>query len=59
MFRAENSNTHRHLCEFTGLDLEMSIYEDYNEIIDLVDQMFKYIFTGLQNKCTKVTWHVI
>lgn len=59
VFRAENSNTHRHLCEFTGLDLEMSIYEDYNEIIDLVDQMFKYIFTGLQNKCTKVTWHVI
>ena len=25
VFRAENSNTRRHLCEFTGLDMEMSI----------------------------------
>lgn len=25
VFRAENSNTHRHLCEFTGLDFEMAI----------------------------------
>lgn len=24
VFRAENSNTHRHLCEFTGFDLEMT-----------------------------------
>jgi len=23
VFRAENSNTNRHLCEFTGLDIEM------------------------------------
>jgi aspartyl-tRNA synthetase len=27
VFRAENSNTRRHLCEFTGLDLEMVIHE--------------------------------
>ncbi|CAM9974903.1 unnamed protein product, partial [Phaeothamnion confervicola] len=25
VFRAEKSNTHRHLCEFTGLDFEMTI----------------------------------
>ena len=25
VFRAENSNTHRHLCEFTGFDMEMTI----------------------------------
>ena len=25
VFRAENSNTRRHLCEFTGLDMEMAI----------------------------------
>ena len=25
VFRAENSHTRRHLCEFTGLDLEMAI----------------------------------
>lgn len=31
VFRAENSNTHRHLCEFTGLDFEMAINEHYFE----------------------------
>lgn len=25
VFRSENSNTHRHLCEFVGLDFEMEI----------------------------------
>jgi hypothetical protein len=30
--RAENSYTHRHLCEFTGLDFEMAIYEHYFEV---------------------------
>jgi tRNA synthetases class II (D, K and N) len=28
VFRAENSNTRRHLCEFTGLDMEMAISGD-------------------------------
>lgn len=27
VFRAENSFTHRHLCEFTGLDVEMTFKE--------------------------------
>ncbi|RHZ29085.1 hypothetical protein DYB37_009334 [Aphanomyces astaci] len=31
VFRAENSLTARHLCEFTGLDLEMAIKEHYSE----------------------------
>jgi aspartyl-tRNA synthetase len=35
VFRAENSNTHRHLCEFTGLDLEMTIKDHYYEVMDL------------------------
>ena len=26
-FRAENSFTHRHMCEFTGMDIEMTIKE--------------------------------
>lgn len=32
--RAENSYTHRHLCEFTGLDFEMAIYEHYFEVTE-------------------------
>jgi len=32
VFRAEDSFTHRHLCEFTGLDFEMEIKEHYFEV---------------------------
>ena len=47
VFRAENSNTHRHLCEFTGLDLEMTIKEHYHEALGLIADMFVAIFDGL------------
>ena len=33
VFRAENSFTSRHLCEFTGLDIEMEIKEHYFEVL--------------------------
>lgn len=36
VFRAEKSNTNRHLCEFTGLDMEMTIKEHYFEVLDLL-----------------------
>ena len=44
VFRAENSNTHRHLTEFTGLDLEMAINEHYHEVLRVLDGTFKAIF---------------
>lgn len=47
VFRAENSNTHRHLCEFTGLDLEMAIHEHYYEVLDMMGNLFIHIFDGL------------
>ena len=47
MFIAENSNTHRHLCEFTGLDLEMAIHEHYYEVLDMMGNLFIHIFDGL------------
>ncbi|KAH9858604.1 aspartyl-tRNA synthetase cytoplasmic [Lenzites betulinus] len=50
VFRAENSNTHRHLTEFTGLDLEMTIESHYHEVVDLLDELFKSIFKGLQSQ---------
>jgi aspartyl/asparaginyl-tRNA synthetase len=33
VFRAENSNTPRHMTEFTGLDMEMEIKDDYREVV--------------------------
>ena len=50
VFRAEKSFTHRHLCEFTGLDLEMEIVEHYDEVLDMIDRLFVAIFNGLNEK---------
>lgn len=35
VFRAEDSNTHRHMTEFVGLDLEMAFKFHYHEVIFL------------------------
>jgi len=51
VFRAENSNTRRHLCEFNGMDLEMVIKEHYDEVLDVFSDLFIYIFDGLNQKC--------
>ncbi|KEP55699.1 aspartate-tRNA ligase [Rhizoctonia solani 123E] len=50
VFRAENSFTHRHLTEFTGLDLEMTIEEHYHEVMEVLDNMLLHIFKGLKTK---------
>ncbi len=53
VFRAENSNTRRHLCEFTGLDLEMTINDHYFETLGVVHDVFKHIFNGLETRWSK------
>lgn len=53
VFRAEDSNTHRHLTEFIGLDLEMTIEEHYHEVKELLDGMLKTIFKGLKERYAK------
>ena len=50
VFRAEDSNTHRHLTEFIGLDLEMTIEEHYHEVLELLDGLFLSIFEGLEKE---------
>jgi aspartyl-tRNA synthetase len=47
VFRAENSNTHRHLTEFVGLDLEMAIHEHYYEVLDVAEALFHFMLTKL------------
>lgn len=53
VFRAENSHTRRHLCEFTGLDLEMAINDHYMETLEVVHKMFRHIFEGLETRMAK------
>jgi aspartyl-tRNA synthetase len=50
VFRAENSNTPRHLCEFQGLDIEMAIKEHYFEVLDELHELFFFIFEGLNER---------
>ena len=47
VFRAENSFTHRHLTEFTGLDLEMTFVKDYHEVVRLIARMLMAVFAEL------------
>jgi len=51
VFRAENSHTRRHLCEFTGFDMEMVIKEHYDEVLDVFSDLFISIFDGLNTRC--------
>ncbi|KAI4377862.1 hypothetical protein MLD38_015429 [Melastoma candidum] len=52
VFRAEDSFTHRHLCEFTGLDVEMEIKKHYFEVMDILDQLFVKMFNTLKSECS-------
>ena len=55
IFRAENSNTARHLTEFTGLDMEMAFEEDYHEVMSVLEDLMLYIFNGLRTRYAKET----
>lgn len=48
VFRAEDSNTHRHLTEFIGLDVEIAIKYHYHEVLDIIGDLFTSIFKGLE-----------
>jgi len=53
VFRAEDSNTHRHLTEFVGLDLEMAFNFHYHEVVETIGYLFIEIFKYLQSKYEK------
>jgi aspartyl/asparaginyl-tRNA synthetase len=53
VFRAEHSNTNRHLCEFTGLDIEMVFKNHYFEVLDMLADMLTFIFKGLETRFAK------
>lgn len=53
VFRAENSFTNRHLCEFTGLDMEMEFNDHYFEVLDILGEMMAFMFKNLKIRYAK------
>lgn len=49
-FRAENSNTSRHLAEFWMVEPEMAFY-DLNDDMNLAERFIKRIFTDVMERC--------
>lgn len=49
-FRAENSNTTRHLAEFWMIEPEMAFY-DLNDNMDLAEELLKYVITYALENC--------
>ncbi|MDL2228500.1 asparagine--tRNA ligase [Odoribacter sp. OttesenSCG-928-L07] len=49
-FRAENSNTTRHLAEFWMIEPEMAFY-DINDNMDLAEEMLKYVVKYALDNC--------
>ena len=50
VFRAEKSHTTRHLTEFTGVDFEMGFIKDYNDVMDLIEEMFVNLMSNLSEE---------
>ncbi|NIQ01712.1 MAG: asparagine--tRNA ligase [Nitrospinaceae bacterium] len=49
-FRAENSNTSRHLAEFWMIEPEMAFY-DLDDNMDLAEEFVKYLFKDVLEHC--------
>jgi asparaginyl-tRNA synthetase len=51
-FRAENSNTSRHLAEFWMVEPEMAFY-DLDDNIDLAEDFIRYLFSDVLEHCSE------
>ena len=49
-FRAEKSQTSRHLAEFWMLEPEMAFY-DLSKMLDLIESYFKYVIRSVLTRC--------
>ncbi|TBU05569.1 aspartyl-tRNA synthetase [Hamiltosporidium magnivora] len=52
VYRAEESNINRYLSEFIGMDIEMEINNTYMEIVELIYEMFIFIFDEINKECS-------
>ena len=50
VFRAEKHNTHRHLNEYTSMDLEMGFIESFDEIMEMETGILQYMMELLRKE---------
>ncbi|KAJ5103788.1 Aspartate--tRNA ligase cytoplasmic [Penicillium argentinense] len=50
VFRAEDSNTHRHLTEFAGLDFEKTFEHHYHEVLEFAEDLLVFILSQLKER---------
>ncbi len=50
-FRAEKSNTTRHLAEGKQFEFEMGFFEDWHEVMDVQENCIKFILNYLHEHC--------
>ena len=53
VYRAEEHNTSRHLNEYVSMDLEFGFIEDEYEIMNLEEELIKYILNSVEEKGKK------
>jgi len=50
VFRAEKSDTHRHLTEFVGVDLEMEFKQHYHEVLLFIGKLLGRVFRLIEER---------
>jgi nondiscriminating aspartyl-tRNA synthetase len=53
IYRAEKHSTSRHLNEYLSLDLEMGFINSWEEIMELEEELLKFLIDRLNKKCRK------
>lgn len=53
VYRAEGSNTNKHLTEFVGFEFEMGFIESVEEVMQMEENVLEYIFNHISKLCIK------
>jgi aspartyl-tRNA synthetase len=50
-FRAEPHHTTRHLCEYTSIDFETAFINGYEDVMEIIENLFIYIIKEVKKNC--------